>query len=135
MDTQTKLIIGLAIALALVIGIMIGKGWNAGRMGAMGSHRMSDGTMMSNNHKSGNGDMSSMMHDMNASLEGKTGDVFDKEFLVQMIVHHEGAVAMAQKVLEVSKRPELIKLANDIISAQNKEIEMMKTWNTTWFQK
>lgn len=129
MNTQTKWVIGLSIALALVVGILIGKGWDGRRMGHYGAHRMPDGTMMSNG-----GDMSSMMHDMNASLQGKTGDAFDKEFLIQMVVHHEGAVDMAKKVLEVSKRPELIKLANDIISAQAKEIEMMNTWKAAWFK-
>jgi len=129
MNTQTKWVIGLSIALSLVIGILIGKGLDSRHMGPYGSHRMPDGTMMSNS-----GDMSSMMHDMNAALVGKTGDAFDREFLIQMVVHHEGAVAMAQKVLEVSKRPELIKLANGIIAAQAKEIQMMNTWKTTWFK-
>lgn len=97
-----------------------------------GMHRMPDGTMMRNDGSPINL-MQGMMHDMNASLEGKSGDAFDKEFLDQMIVHHEGAVAMAQKVLEVSKRPELIKLANDIIKAQTAEIAQMKEWKAAWF--
>ncbi len=139
MNTQTKWIGGLSIALALVVGILIGNGFDGGHKGSKDGrrmndyHKMPDGTMMHNKSPMG-GDMASMMHDMNASLEGKTGDAFDKEFLVQMIVHHEGAVVMAQKVLEVSKRPELIKLANEIISAQNKEIEMMNMWNAQWFK-
>ncbi len=78
-------------------------------------------------------DMHATMDGMMGSLKGKTGDTFDKAFLSEMIVHHEGAVAMAEQVLATSKRPELLKLANDIISAQNKEIEMMKTWGKTWF--
>ena len=91
-------------------------------------HQMPDGTMMAGN------DMASMMHDMNASLTGKTGDAFDKAFLSEMIVHHQGAVEMAQQVLKNSKRPELIKLANDIIKAQNGEIRMMQDWQKTWFK-
>ncbi len=90
---------------------------------------MSHGSHGSNAHTNS---MASMMHDMNKALEGKTGDAFDQAFLSEMIVHHQGAVEMAQKVLEVSKRPELIKLANDIITAQNKEIEMMKGWQSAW---
>lgn len=78
-------------------------------------------------------DMHSMMDGMMGSLQGKTGDTFDKAFLSEMIIHHEGAVAMAELVLATSKRPELIKLANEIISAQNKEIEMMKMWGKNWF--
>ncbi len=93
-------------------------------------HQMPDGTMMEN----GLMDMDSMMKGMTASLEGKTGDVFDKAFLSEMVVHHEGAVAMAKQVLATSKRPELIKLANDIITAQTKEIDMMRGWEKTWFK-
>lgn len=94
-------------------------------------HKMPDGSMMYNVGM----DMDSMMEGMMSSLEGKTGDDFDKAFLSEMIVHHQGAVAMAEEVLKTSKRPELIKLANEIIAAQNKEIEMMGGWNKTWFNK
>ncbi len=93
-----------------------------------GMHQMADGTMMNNVPMN----MESMMDGMMAGLQGKTGDAFDKEFLAQMIVHHQGAVEMAKAVLVSSKRPELIQLANDIISAQNKEIEMMEDWQKVW---
>lgn len=96
------------------------------------THMMPDGTMMRND---GMGAMEGMMHDMNASLEGKTGDAFDKEFLDQMIVHHEGAVAMAQQVLAVSRRPELLSLARAIISAQETEIQQMQQWRVQWFAR
>lgn len=91
---------------------------------------MPDGTMMHDESMS----MDAMMHDMMSELEGKKGDEFDQAFLSEMIVHHEGAVVMAQAVLQNSKRPELIKLANDIIKAQTSEIEMMKGWLTSWFK-
>ncbi len=77
--------------------------------------------------------MTTAMHGMTSALEGKAGDEFDKQFLSEMIEHHEGAVVMAQQVLATSKRPELIKLANDIISAQTTEIAAMKSWQTNWF--
>ncbi len=93
-------------------------------------HQMPDGSMMGGNNKM---DMNSMMSTMMAGLNGKTGAEFDKAFLSEMIVHHQGAVVMAQAVLKNSKRPELIKLANDIISAQTGEITMMKNWQKTWF--
>ena len=94
-------------------------------------HKMPDGNMMYNVGM----DMDDMMEGMMSSLEGKTGDDFDKAFLSEMIVHHQGAVVMAEEVLKTSKRPELLKLANEIIAAQNKEIEMMTGWNKTWFNK
>ncbi|HYF13172.1 MAG TPA: DUF305 domain-containing protein [Candidatus Paceibacterota bacterium] len=78
-------------------------------------------------------DMSSVMSGMMAGLETKEGAEFEKAFISEMIVHHEGAVAMAQMVLQKSQRPELVQLANDIIAAQTREINMMRTWNTQWF--
>lgn len=96
-----------------------------------GIHMMPNGEMMMDD----GGDMNDMMNSMTMGLQNKTGDDFDRAFLAEMIVHHEGAVEMAKQVLENSKRPELIKLANDILSAQTKEIEMMKNWQKIWFNK
>ena len=78
-------------------------------------------------------DMNSTMDGMTAGLENKEGVVFEKAFIDGMIVHHEGAVAMAQMVLQKTQRPELVQLANDIISAQTREIDMMRGWDTEWF--
>jgi uncharacterized protein (DUF305 family) len=88
-------------------------------------HQVTDGSMMSG---SGQMNMNDMMAGMMNGINSKTGDEFDKAFLSEMIVHHQGAVTMANAVLKTSKRPELLKLANEIISAQTKEIEMMKGW-------
>lgn len=50
----------------------------------------------------------------------------DDAFMEDMIKHHEGAVHMAKEVLEVSQRPEIVKMANDIIRSQNAEIAKFK---------
>lgn len=78
-------------------------------------------------------DMSSMMADMNANLAGKQGDEFDKAFINEMIVHHEGAVDMAELALTNAKHPEIKTLANAIISAQTTEISQMKGWLEDWY--
>jgi uncharacterized protein (DUF305 family) len=58
---------------------------------------------------------------------------YDLRFIDAMIPHHEGAVIMANAVIANSKRPELIKLANNIIEAQNQEIDRMKKWRQSWY--
>ena len=61
-------------------------------------------------------------------LAGLTGNAAIKQYLEDMIVHHEGAVAMAKQVQSLTTRPELLKLAQDIITAQAAEITQMKAW-------
>src|SRR3989344_6040394 len=61
------------------------------------------------------------------------GQNIDQHFIVQMIPHHEGAIAMAQIALERSKRPEMLSLAQGIIEAQQKEIDDMRGWYESWW--
>jgi len=58
---------------------------------------------------------------------------YDLRFIDAMIPHHEGAVSMAKAVLQNSQRPELKKLASEMIQAQNQEIAAMKQWRKTWY--
>lgn len=60
---------------------------------------------------------------------------FDKRFLNAMLPHHEGAVVMAQDALAKSKRPEIQKLAQEIVSSQEAEIKQMKQWKQAWYKQ
>jgi uncharacterized protein (DUF305 family) len=62
--------------------------------------------------------------DMNVPL---TGDA-DRDFAQSMIPHHQGAIDMARIVLEHGKDPELRKLAEAVVSAQEGEIAELKEW-------
>lgn len=78
--------------------------------------------------------MHGSMQGMMSGLDGKTGTDLEKAFLDEMVVHHEGAVEMARALLNGTTRPELVKLGNDIITAQTGEIQMMKQWRAGWFK-
>lgn len=94
------------------------------------NHMMADGNMMHGSMHSGmQGEMDAMM----AGLAGKSGDEFDAAFLSEMIMHHEGAVLMAEAALERAKHEEIKTMARAIITAQTAEIDQMKGWQKVWY--
>lgn len=60
---------------------------------------------------------------------------FDLRFIDAMIPHHQGAIDMAKEAQQKSKRPEIKKLAADIIKAQDREIAELKQWRQAWYPK
>jgi uncharacterized protein (DUF305 family) len=68
-------------------------------------------------------------HKMLHMMEGMkpSGDA-DKDFVMMMIPHHQGAIDMAEVELKYGKDPMLRQMAEDIIESQKKEIEEMKKW-------
>jgi uncharacterized protein (DUF305 family) len=71
-------------------------------------------------------------HAMNMDL-GPADENFDLRFIDAMIVHHQGAVEMAQTALEQSERDEIKQLSEDIIAAQEQEIQQMQEWRQAWY--
>jgi uncharacterized protein (DUF305 family) len=57
----------------------------------------------------------------------------DQRFIVMMIPHHDGAIAMAELALTRSKRPEIRALAEQIKTSQREENAQMRRWYRQWF--
>jgi uncharacterized protein (DUF305 family) len=101
---------------------------NQAMMNMMGMHTSTNSQGMMDND-----DMT--MGQMSANLQGKTGDAFDEAFLGSMTAHHQGAMDMAKLAKTNAKHDELKAMADDILSAQSKEIDQMQTWQTDWGYK
>jgi len=66
-----------------------------------------------------------MSADEMAALESATGDEATRLFLEGMIVHHEGAIDMAQSVIDRGESSDVVTLAQQIIDGQTAEIATM----------
>lgn len=109
-------------------------------VGSMMPHEMRD--MMHGNNMDGMMDeqeMQEMMpreymmtHDDRRELRRSEGQEFDCLFAHHMIRHHEGAVVMSEHVIDEGESERIDNLAQEIIEAQQEEIEMMEEWQAEW---
>ena len=72
------------------------------------------------------GDAMSLMHKGMHSA-GYTGEP-DHDFVTMMIPHHQGAIDMAKALLLYGKDEQLKRLAQEIITDQESEIQLMQLW-------
>ncbi len=72
-------------------------------------------------------DMHAAMASMTNGMHGApmTGDA-DRDFLVMMIPHHQGAIDMAKLLLVHGRDPLVRRLAEEIIASQQVEIAAMR---------
>jgi|SRR3989338_2596938 len=73
-----------------------------------------------------------MMGDTTDTESLKNAEDFDKAFIEEMIPHHQMAVMMSNMLAKGTRREEMKKLAQNIIDAQTKEINDMRTWYEVW---
>ena len=82
--------------------------------------------------KGDTGPSSLAFHGINMKMHGAMDIAFtgnaDVDFVKGMIPHHAGAVDMAKTVLAFGKDPEVRKLAEEIVKAQESEIALMQGW-------
>lgn len=123
-------VIGLLVGVVLT-GFVAGQAVNnnnSSMMRMMGMHTSTNSEGMMDDDDMSMGEMTTM-------LNSKTGDDFDKAFIEQMIIHHQGAIDMAKLAEANAKHDEIKNLSKDILSAQSKEIDEMQTWQTDWGYK
>ena len=72
------------------------------------------------------------MSEMTSSLRDKKGDAFDALFIEHMIEHHQAAVDMAKLSEQNANHDEIKQLSREIIAAQEKEIQQMRSWQRQW---
>jgi uncharacterized protein (DUF305 family) len=79
--------------------------------------------------------MGGMMGDSTDIKTLENAKPFDKEFIEQMIPHHQMAIMMATMLLQGTDREEMKTLAQAIIDGQSREIDQMRSWYSSWYGK
>ncbi len=76
-------------------------------------------------------DYASMMTDP----AGLNPDEADRAFLEGMIMHHQGAIDMAQSYLDANfeKQTEVVEMAEAIVTVQDEEVGVMQGWLDEWY--
>ena len=92
-----------------------GTGKKTGGMAGMDHSKMDHGSM-----DMGSGGMA-------RDMVMENGKYSDKAFIDAMVPHHEGAVDMAEVALNNAEHEQIKQLAEDIVSAQEAEIEKLKS--------
>ena len=121
-------------------GAMMGADAMGGMHGPMMGHMPSGmmrqmHEMMAQMHGMPAGQTPGMMHGAAGTTElgGLAGEEFEVAFMSMMIAHHQGAIAMADWVLERGDDPEVLAAARAVKAAQAPEIEQMTTWLRAWY--
>ncbi|TXE88199.1 DUF305 domain-containing protein [Campylobacter volucris] len=93
---------------------------------AMDSHHQHHGSLKNKNHQSVSTQIMDKMHEeMMKNPLVQTNDI-ERDYLTNMIPHHQGAIDSSKLLLQHTKSEEMKKIATNIINAQEKEIQEFK---------
>jgi uncharacterized protein (DUF305 family) len=96
-----------------------------GRDSKRGNDGRNDG-MMGDNSMGG-------MHNMQNGGQMMNNELSERQFLQEMIPHHQEAIDTAKQVVTKGDNAEVKKLAQSIVDSQQKQIDDMKTWYKNWY--
>ncbi|MDQ3913311.1 MAG: DUF305 domain-containing protein [Actinomycetota bacterium] len=108
------------LRLALLALVLVATLWFLASCGSSGGGSQGNGS---------GGDMEGMDHgsmnpeDMARQMVAPNGEYSDKHFIDAMVPHHQGAVEMAEVALKNAEHKQIKQLAEDIVTAQEAEIE------------
>lgn len=80
------------------------------------------------------GSMSGMDHHSALNL-GPADKDYDLRFIDTLLFHHGGAIKMGEEAEQKSKRPEIKKLARNVIVAQSRDNKLLQEWRKAWYPK
>jgi len=131
MKHQTRLVLaGLLSAVVLTVAACAGAGGGGGSMDQGGENRGGSGAEGSQkNNGMGGMDHSKTDQSSGGSASGRlmeNGKYSDERFIDEMVPHHQGAVEMAEVALDNAEHEEIKQLSENIVSAQESEIEELK---------
>ena len=112
------------LALTMLVAGLGGVVWAQGMKGHEGMDHMQPGASDAASTKDFKAAHAKMMEGMAVAYTGNS----DVDFVQGMIPHHQGAIDIAKVELKYGKDPEIRKLAETIIAAQEKEISQMQAW-------
>ncbi|MBF7041949.1 DUF305 domain-containing protein [Campylobacter volucris] len=93
---------------------------------AMDSHHQHHGNSKNGNSQSISAQIMNSMHEeMMKNPLVQTNDI-ERDYLTNMIPHHQGAIDSSKLLLQHTKSEEMKKIATNIINAQEKEIQEFK---------
>lgn len=113
----------LALLVALALSVTVAQGGAHHGHGAPNAGGMPGGMMMT----APAGGMGTMPGPMTSAA------VDELTFLQHMIPHHQEAIDSAAALLEVTQRPELLALLEEVIATQTAEVALMRGWLAEWY--
>ena len=130
-SVKTKFLVLTLAAIATITGGLLAASFEISAKNSKTSNNSDARVKQNMQHDSG-----MMNHGSSMEMDLGPADAnYDLRFVDAMRMHHQGAIEMAKAAQLKSKRPEIKKLAQEIVTAQKREIGQMQQWRQAWYPK